>query len=760
VDPLDIMSSSEETTDADEDDTEEADVLLRNNMPPLSTYGSAGRFWCWHVAFVPAAFVGANIIAFSSLLFFNVWEYRDHLLMRQMRSSSSTSFQPQQQGDLWFAMFQSNSMVTAVILLVDTVLLHRAVVYMERQMVLWDDHAAAAVVVQDDHHAEQEVNNHRHEHAHAQVSRKLDAFFSGNNHNNNVHNTRLRPTRAVTTTITTTTTTFFVSLLYVAVVLTGAGCLASWGVRLFANTATARDQCSSAARQLYANQQQTARARAEEPIPGLPEGLQGWAKGFLVHHGGRPQEVHGATTTAGSLADFLHLSDGRTFFAGHPTTRRPDQNNDNDEDADDTSNRILVVAQPDGSMVVHSDVFNPKYLTVISTTTSDTNHNNNNNNNGSSSETTTTTPTAFCGLYWKPYQPPTHHRSDIDQASRVFCITTTTTSADLSQEMIPNCTVAGDNRSVTEWTLELEAATAHESIFWYLARWIHHRRSALEYVTEFYQVDPATMMVQSVVNVTTPYNPYGNEHIIDDFGSPSRHGACMRWLAWITSSLVALVTVPGTYWLWKIKNVAAGLSPAVVAILYTANAFNNIGLASVVGWLILLATSFVFLGGPRPRWLNREAAVWAHYSAMACIMWLHASLDRGEYPYIALIALALAENVILDHPVLQVLGWVGGPVCALQAIRNGYRAGSIPYFIGKLSFAFFGGFGLVSAGHALRQYRVYINYYTKRIWHVLRSAVIDHPHQRIATASHNRVAVVAARNDTGADADLTNNFLD
>jgi hypothetical protein len=197
-------------------------------------------------------------------------------------------------------------------------------------------------------------------------------------------------------------------------------------------------------------------------------------------------------------------------------------------------------------MVVYSDVFNPKYLTVISTT----------------SDNNETIPTAFCGLYRKPYQPPTRHRMDMDQASRAFCIATA--SADLSQG-IPNCTVAGDNRSLMTWTLEMEAATAHERAFWYLARWQHQRRHQFgedqEYVTEFYKVDPATMVVQSVVNVTTPYLPYGYEHIIDDFGSSSRHGACMRWFAWITSVLVALVTVPGTYWLWKIKNVAAGLSP-------------------------------------------------------------------------------------------------------------------------------------------------------------------------------------------------------
>jgi hypothetical protein len=196
----------------------------------------------------------------------------------------------------------------------------------------------------------------------------------------------------------------------------------------------------------------------------------------------------------------------------------------------------------------------------------------------------------------------------------------------------------------------------------------------------------------------------------------------------------------------------------VATILYTANAINT-GLGNVVDWLTLLSTSVILLGGPKPRWLNREAAVWAHYSATTFILWLHASLDNDGYPF-ALLALAVAVGVILNHPVLQALGWVVGTVYALQALQFAYRdefGPHIQYVIWYLFFAFFGGFGLVSAGHALRKYRVYINYYIKRIWRALRSAVSDHPLRQ--RSAHNR-AVVSARDNTGPDADLTKNLLD
>ena len=635
---------------------EDDDEVNLENMPSLSSYVAGWRFW-WQFALFPAAFLIANAIAFVSLVSFDRYEFENRMIRRG-------------RSDVMLSMFRTNSIMTAIILLVDTLLLYKAAVYMEKEISALDTEEDNGVtsILEGTGSAQQQGLEESLRHVHAKVSRKFEKF--------------LGQTRRPRVTI-------FVSLLYVAAVLSCAGSLASFGVRVFASTSSADEHCSTASRR--AKQESKA-----EPIKGLPDGLQSWAQGIVSH---------GVTE---SPADFIHLGDGRNFFSGHESENLTEYYYFGHSFGFPISNRILVSTTKDGSLERHLEIFNPRSLTVV---------------NGDS-----TAPISFCGTYMKPIDIREIQRMHYGRVgSRAFCVSA---SDDLSRG-VPNCTLGGENRDLRTWEIVLEAAMAYDGAFWYVAHWnhqksnrfwrYHHWEDSRERIMEYYKVDPATMKRESVVNVTTEYRE-GDSPIIDDFPSS---GACMRWFSGITSVIVAVVVFPSTYWLWKVKQLSAGVAPAVIGIVYIVNAFNEdfgYGLCS----LAVLATTVCLLGR-LPSWIDREAVVWAHYSVINFFLCLS---FNDIYPGF-LVFVGLVVGIILNHPVLQLGGWIGGTVFALRAIHEVYYGwGGVSEVIFTFPLAIIGGCGMVNAGKTLKKYRAYINYYTRRMWYAMHSAVGDRSNRR------------------------------
>ncbi len=79
-------------------------------------------------------------------------------------------------------------------------------------------------------------------------------------------------------------------------------------------------------------------------------------------------------------------------------------------------------------------------------------------------------------------------------------------------------------------------------------------------------------------------------------------------------------------------------------------------------------------------------------------------------------------GVLLNHPVLQLMGWIGGTafVCFGLLFFLGYGSDNELWIMVPAGLVI--GCGLVTLGHALTKYRAYVVYYAKKLWRATANA--------------------------------------
>ena len=85
----------------------------------------------------------------------------------------------------------------------------------------------------------------------------------------------------------------------------------------------------------------------------------------------------------------------------------------------------------------------------------------------------------------------------------------------------------------------------------------------------------------------------------------------------------------------------------------------------------------------------------------------------------------LVIGVILNHPILQIAGYVVAPASIIFALIETY-VHYIPFieaFATIVPLTVLVGCGMVSAGQTLRKYRAYINFYARRLWTGITTAM-------------------------------------
>jgi hypothetical protein len=150
------------------------------------------------------------------------------------------------------------------------------------------------------------------------------------------------------------------------------------------------------------------------------------------------------------------------------------------------------------------------------------------------------------------------------------------------------------------------------------------------------------------------------------------------------------------------------------------------------------------VGRSLPARMNREMVLWALYTLL---IFLVVPLDYSswrllfplEYIYFVInhgvtsLLFLVIVGLILNHPVLQVMGWMS----AMGTVMN-----TISYFVYpnthdillQITMGIVMSCGLVSAGYRLTRYRAYIVWYSRSLWRALS----DLSTERRAASTHRR----------------------
>jgi hypothetical protein len=505
---------------------------------------------------------------------------------------------------------------------------------------------------------------HHTKHLHAQVSRKMDYFLQK----------RRRPH-----------VSFFVSLLYFASVLCGAGFLSCLGLRAYSSSDKMKRDCAIV---------DPGKQKSNKPIDGLPGELQEWAKRWKE----QSDFMH---------STFIRLDDGRIFFQGFEAmmANETDEGGSYEDDVinygswDNRATLISVVK--DGMIENHPKVLEPTYFTSV---------------NGKSDTDSKTFCCSYEEMIDKRQHMPFISRRDVHVPWKFLCVAS---GEDISNGFrnvsLPTKWKNGGGSAYVEAKVKALNGVLYLEYTWYEHdHWSYHKIFAQ---MEIYKLQPDTMSLESIAYIT------GEESmgtVVSGIGSGD---TCKKWIKMIICILASIVVFPASYWLLVIKEIPSGMAPAVVMVFEILADLANDDFAIALGFVTAIAASIYLLGIVKlPGRFNRETLVWVFY-VIICYFTMYGLFHgpstygpRLEVPWWSFLVLSSIVGVLLNHPVLQLMGWIGGTtfVCLGLLFFVGYRIDNEPWIMVPAGLVI--GCGLVTLGHALTKYRAYVVYYAKNLW--------------------------------------------
>ena len=478
-----------------------------------------------------------------------VFIFANFIAMTKLISFDELSDSSSRSHDWVQTQFKRNTFYASLILMVDAALLYRSAMSLERDV------------------------EARNDSIRCQVSEMMDKFLG---------HPKIRRT-------STTTTPVLVSLLYLIASICCIGGLVSIALRVYGVSAHFADHCSLMKRRERKEQDQ------EKDVPGLPAELQSWAKDSLWSRGGTyGNERKGAS--------YMHLKDGRTFFAARSHT--PEKKEDGEDIWDDVYEygyqrpSLAVIGPKDASVTVYPDAEAPSDFQSL---------------NG---ENDVEESSGFCCIYEDNDQG--RHSAAVRRrvmhdggggTHRILCAVS-------FEEDARNTSMPGENRKMPmgrnnnkHLYLQGGAANGFGGLYWYYIRW-HYEDCSISRcfgkdMLEFFRLDPATMNATSVAEVSVESEELA---AFNDFGS-SNKGICTKFESVIAGSVAALVAVSISFYLIKIKQLPAGIIPVLLSGLFVLYSINY-ELSSMIRSVALLATSYFLIFGKIPKWTNREAVCW------------------------------------------------------------------------------------------------------------------------------------------------------
>lgn len=599
------------------------------DLPPLSSYASACRFW-WKVSMWPLMFILLNGVVLISLFESEEEYFEEYYYDFRKRH----------------AHYVRNLVVVAVMSFIDSIVLYRSAVFMNKEVGL----LKARETENEATATSSSTTPHLMHHVHAQVSLKMDMFLSRGQRKPDV--------------------SLFVNLLYQATFLALASslvCFALWG---FLGSSNATRMCSG--------DRYTYEADNTPPIDGVPDDLQEWVKNTEGYgYGRRPPFT------------YAHMADGSTYFVGRNVQNASTSatNDDDDSFSDSVSSDYalkLIVTGHDGSIRSFSNVNEPRWLTIVS------------GENALAAE-------EFCCWYYTPSLPR------VPSQLSFLCVAA---SEDISHGF-RNVTVGAVNSRTRD--VRPLSMKAHSGELWILVRVVnnHVRRTQRGYYaeshqTEIYKLYPETMQISSIANVT---------HNDEDFNPFRVTDKCSRWTATIGSAVGAAVLGPASFWMLKVRKMSAGVVPVCVGLIKLIGLLSE-DLAKGIAYLTAVAVT-IALFGKVPAWMGHDILPWALYSTLGALF----AISPGHVERIGVMILFVMIGLILDHPVSQLVGWLGGIATLFIGIfsfssKHGKLENLVIIPIGIVVSC-----GFVSMGYNLTRYRAYLVYHSRRLWMLTSTAM-------------------------------------
>lgn len=399
------------------------------------------------------------------------------------------------------------------------------------------------------------------------------------------------------------------------------------------------------------------------PVDGIPSTIQRWASEY-----GRSYRY------GGDYASYIHLSNGWTFFSGSKLM---------EEERDDVMiEPILVGASPNGTLTEYSDILNPRSFVAINNRTNE-----------------------FCCFY-KNLTKTLSRRGweDTNGKINVLCYQET-----------------GLSSAAWKWRHSRHEYFSDSDMKYYNGTlWLKLRTD--DYPGEYVQIATMNLTAMKITDVTT----------IDVSYHTSRHGrrypgdSCTKSMWWLDVFVGLIVSIFSSAWLIKINKIPSGVTPACVMMnlmLCTLN--DQVGYA--LGFFgAIAATLFLFTASVRPR-EQRDMLLWALYTTLM-VMGAQAAFSDAYFDplvvLVPLVALTVVIGLLLNHPLLQVMGWLGAIVTLILAltafVSPMFDAMEVLLLVTPIGLVM--SCGLAALGYKIGKCRPYFVVYTRRVWRAMKAA--------------------------------------
>jgi hypothetical protein len=412
---------------------------------------------------------------------------------------------------------------------------------------------------------------------------------------------------------------------------------------------------------------------------------------------GVPVELQKWASRGGGYGErnYIHLADGTTFFAGVDTKVGP--------------GRFLSMAMANGTFKMYSNVNIGTGFQAIGHF-DDHNDTSGIGHNFTSGMCLTYSPSSSPndGLYPVEIDDGFHHEHD--GGTRLLCYNS-------SDKMFRNTTMPSLDSKLKD-RLEVQGMYSIQCLndtVWLRAAFNDYRSG--EAFIGIYNADYESMTWTTVVVPET-----------------SRHSNnCSRstnYLHWLDMGVGMLAVIFSSFWLLKIQGLPAGVVPLTSFVIALLSSISwRLGFFSGLMGAIAAAAS---LGGRSlPARMNPEMVLWTLYTLLTSLVFpleymSFTLLFPWEYRYFTInqgvtataLLFLVVIGLVLNHPVLQVMGWVSAMWTVVITISSFVRPSSHEYFeiFVVIPIGIVMSCGLISAGYRLTQYRAYTVWYSRRLW--------------------------------------------
>jgi hypothetical protein len=543
--------------------------------------------------------------------------------------------------------------IVTILLLVDVVIIYRSIVLLEKDLYSFD---ATSGTDQDPQRSQFRIPGDAAATAAATVTHRAT-----NDTPTNVHAKMSRKMDSFLGLGTQPRVSISISVLWLLLIGGGTICMASftgWGLSMSSRALhpTAWDPVTDASR--LASQIKT-----KPRIDAIPDELQAWAHQIVVN----------------TLPCFFHLSNGASyFFAQNPL----------DVDIGFRESQ-LVSTRTDGTIQFFPNVLGVRQCTSVAGES-------NLNSDG------------FCCLYVDRSQLPEDFIQQTTVPISVLCVNLTddTRSGIFSNVTFGNIPTDVRFGSLAYYKSELWVQLVEEELdvstipVYTIQKYQMRFYKILTYPTMKLELE-ITTEVEVVIRVDS-------DHYRDQ----------ERTIGNIVLVVVTLILITSSCWLLNVKRIPVGAVPAcwassliVSCVDVDLNRFLGTMLAGIAFLALLRCISLP---------VHREILVWCLYTWL-CFYAI--PTEAGGYnesfsfhSVWFVVVIATLVGFILNHPVLYLLGWMGGVVSVVGGICLLFIPHQQHHGVLVIVFSIIIGCGGVSLGNMLIVYRTYGIYFVRRIW--------------------------------------------